>query len=115
MKILLRMYDDAEYVWKTAKYRNGHFYVNGNLCGESNIVSVINDNRKKYIQCSSCGKIFRKNDPKFEIHKQNAENPSTCLDCPHLYINTGRTTKQKFVINPDGSQVEKIEREVFLE
>ena len=114
MKILLRNYAYQQYVWVTAKYKDGHFVVNAEPQEERNVVSVINDNRKNYIQCSSCGKLFRKNDPKFEIHKRNSASPSTCLGCRHLYTENADLVKSKYIMNPDGTFTEKTERNVEL-
>ena len=97
MKILLRSYDSQFYVWKTAKYRDGHFYVYEEQIEMSNIVSVINDNRKGYVRCSMCRKTFKRNDPKFDIHRKNATGPVVCYDCPHMFADRqyvkGRTER----------------------
>jgi hypothetical protein len=99
----------------TAKYDKNHFIVNGEEHLESNIVSVINDNRHKYVQCSCCGKVFRKGDDKFVIHQREAIKPETCFDCPHIHADRERTTKTKYVVNPDGTFVKKFEQTVRLQ
>lgn len=114
MKILLREFGFERYVWKTAKYHNNKFYVSQIAQSERNIVSVVNDNRSKYVQCSSCGKVFRKNDIKFDLHRQNAASPSTCFDCPEHHVSERYVTKRKLTMNPDGSIVEKLERDVCV-
>lgn len=115
MKILLRKWNDEHYVWKTAKYNNNHFYVNGNEVNEVEIVSIVNDNRKKYFQCSCCGQVFRKGDPRFETHKENALKPSACFDCPHLSVHRLSHKVPKYVMAPDGTYREKVEYAVTLE
>lgn len=114
MKILLRDYCGMPYVWMKAKYNNGNFCVNGEVVYESNIVSIINDNRKKYIQCSCCRQVFRRGDHRFEIHKRDAERPEICFNCPHLCINTTNHVKERLIANPDGSFTRKFEDEVTL-
>jgi hypothetical protein len=115
MKILLREYNYRQYVWVQAKYDKNHFIVNGERQYETNVVSVINDNRKNYIQCSCCGKVFRKGDHRFEIHKQQAASPTTCFDCPHLNAHRERTIKREYVMNSDGTYTRKTEQSVELQ
>ena len=114
MKILLRNYNGHPYVWATAKYNNNRFHVNGDQQSESNIVSIINDNRKKYVQCSSCGQVFRRGDPKFYTHKANAIKPETCFGCKHLIPDENHTLSRKYKVNPDGSFSEILEISVEL-
>ena len=114
MKILLREHGNKVYTWETAKYDNGLFYVDGIKVRESYIISIENDNRKNYIQCSCCGKVFRKGDVRFQIHKENAIKPDTCFNCPSLCTDVEYVTKQKYQINPEGGFIEKLEREVEL-
>lgn len=114
MKILLREFYGSQYLWKTAKYNNGKFYVEGEDVKETNIVSIINDNRKNYIECSCCGQVFRRGDRRFQTHKENAIKPETCFDCPHVYIDDQIITKRKLEVNPNGDFIEKLERDVKL-
>lgn len=114
MKILLRDYYGEKYAWKTAKYNEHKFYVEGESVKETNVVSIINDNRKNYIECSCCGQVFRRGDRRFETHKANAIKPETCFDCPHLCTENEMVTKTSFTIGYDGCFVRKIEEEVYL-
>ena len=114
MKILLRNYCGEAYVWKTAKYNEHKFYVEGDSVKETNVVSIINDNRKNYVECSCCGQVFRRGDRRFETHKANAIKPETCFDCPHLCTENERVTKTSFTIGYDGCFVRKTEEEVYL-
>ena len=114
MKILLRDYYGNKYVWKTAKYNNKKFHVEGDSIKETNVVSVINDNRKNYIECSCCGQVFRRGDRRFKTHKANAIKPETCFDCPNLCVDNEMTNKISYAINADGCFVRKIEEEVIL-
>jgi hypothetical protein len=103
MKILLRNYNGKPYVWATAKYNRNDFYVDGSRIPQDNIVSIMNDNRKKYFRCSCCGQVFRKGDRRFKTHKENAIKPETCFDCPHLYLSGTSRVSAKYVVNKDGS------------
>lgn len=114
MKVLLRAYGNRVYVWKTAKYNRGHFVVDECEQAWCNVVAVINDNRKKYVQCSSCGQTFRKGDPKFEEHKANAIKPETCFECEHLFVDDSFTESSKFFVRPDGTIGEKVVNSVRL-
>lgn len=115
MKILLRKSDEGQYVWKTAKYNYDDFYVDGSTIHQTNIVSIINDNRNKYVKCSSCGKIFRRNDTHFEEHKANAIKPETCFGCRHICVDDRYTESRRFAVNPDGSFKEIMESSVRLQ
>lgn len=115
MQILLREYNGEPYLWMQAKYDKNHFIVNGEQQYECNVVSIINDNRKKYIQCSCCGKVFRKGDRRFEIHKQQAESPKACFDCRHLCTNRERVTKREYILNADGTYTRRTEQSVELQ
>ena len=114
MKILLRETDDGHYEWKTAKYNNEAFYVDGKKVNQTNIVSIVNDNRKNYIQCSHCGQVFRKGDRRFQAHKENAIKPETCFGCRNLCTENKTMVVKKYVVNSDGSFSEKIENKVDL-
>lgn len=112
MKILLRNYANQLYVWKTAKYNKGNFWVDGGKISKTEIVSIMNDNRKNYVQCSSCGQIFRRDDPKFEEHKKKAITPLTCMNCPHLECDGVSYEKRVVEMTKSGKFIEKYEREV---
>ena len=114
MKILLREYNRAPYVWVTAKYNENQFVVNGEKIGNCRIVSVINDNRKNYIQCSCCGQTFKRGSRKFQIHKENAKNPQTCLNCPSLQTENERIVTTKYTMDEDGNARQILERSVRL-
>lgn len=114
MKILLRDWMDEQYVWKTAKYNRGSFYVDGEAVRQTNIVSIINDNRKNYIQCSCCGQVFKKGDEKFLIHKANAVKPETCFGCVNMIVDNDYPIKDIFVAKTDGTFVRKTEQSVRL-
>lgn len=116
MKILLREYNGEKYVWETAKYRNGKFYVDGSDIAQTRVISIVNDNRKNYVQCSCCGEVFRRGDHRrFQEHKENAIYPETCFGCPHLSVGSVYKSNVKYTYNPDGTFCESLKREVELQ
>lgn len=114
MKILLREHYDQDYVWKTAKYNGEYFEVNGRIIEEFMIVSVINDNRKNYVKCSSCGKVFPKNGNKFEKHKEAARGITPCLTCRKVRPNELKRGVPKYTLNGDGTFTQVVENKVEL-
>lgn len=115
MKILLRSWGNEVYVWRTAKHNGNYFVVDNMTVEECNVISVINDNRKNYVKCSCCGKVFPKKGNKFKIHQELASGINPCLNCGNLRteeIIGSQTTK--YFANEDGTYKEKIEREVQL-
>ncbi len=114
MKILIRRYGSQPYVWKTAKYDGNYFIVDGEIIYENNIVSVINDNRKNYGKCSSCGKMFPKNGKKFRKHQELSSGISPCLECRKLRESECSPPTKKFFANADGTYKERYERDVRL-
>ena len=114
MKILLREYNSEDYVWVTAKHNGEYFLVNGEIIEEYKIVSVINDNRKNYIKCSSCGKVFPKNGKKFEQHKEAAKGITPCLTCRKLRATEVSGNKTRYVANEDGTYTRKLDTKVTL-
>lgn len=114
MKILLREHCGEQYVWKTAKYNNGYFHVYGEPINQTSIVSIINDNRKNYTQCSCCGQVFRRGDNRFQAHKENAIKPETCFDCSHMVVDNEITKKAKFEMDAFGNFTRKLEQDVYL-
>lgn len=114
MKILLREHNGDVYAWATAKYNNGKFIVDGREQDYRNVVSVINDNRRKYVQCSSCKKVFRKGDPRFAEHCANSAKPETCFNCPNIRAENRVQLNHKYTIDENGDFVEKADSVVNL-
>lgn len=114
MKILMRRWNGQDYVWKTAKYNKNKFWIDGCEVTTTKVVSVINDNRKKYVQCSSCGQVFRKGDARFERHKEMSASPETCFNCPNMVVDTAYRVGTKYRIDENGEFIETSERSVCL-
>ena len=114
MKVLLRNYYGMEYVWQTATYNGKHFEVDGERLSESNIVSILNDNRKNYIMCSSCGKLFPKNGKMFEKHRKESSGINPCLKCHKLRAREEGNCDVKYTIGKDGTYTKKTKVKVDL-
>lgn len=114
MKILLRNYGREQYVWETAKYHDGAFYVNRDKIKQDNIVSIVNDNRKNQIECSCCGQTFTKGSRKFQEHKENAVKIETCFDCPNMVVDYEGEIKRIFRRDKNGHFIQKAEDYVSL-
>ena len=114
MKILMRWYCGDAYVWVTAKYDGNGFVVEGEKIDECDIVSIINDNRKNYVKCSSCGKIFPKNGKKFAKHKAESSTITPCLKCNKRRVSERTSPDVRFIPNTNGTFTEKSERIVDL-
>jgi hypothetical protein len=110
----MREFCGEPYVWKTAKYTERGFVVNKEGIDEYNIVSIINDNRKNYVKCSCCGKIFPKNGKKFAKHQEAASTIAPCLKCRKLKSNEITNPEVKYVANDDGTYTKKSETIVNL-
>lgn len=114
MKILLREYNEEQYVWVTAKYNGQHFVVNGECIEEYHIVSVMNDNRKNYVACSSCGKLFPKKGNKFAKHKEMAHGINPCLECKKLRRSELRKTPTRLIPHKNGTYTQVYNVDVEL-
>lgn len=114
MKILLRNYGREQYVWETAKYHDGAFYVNRDKIKQDQIVSIVNDNRKNYVQCSCCGQTFKKGSRKFQQHKENAAKMETCFNCPNMMVDYHDDIKRSFYRDKYGHLIQKSEDRVTL-
>lgn len=83
MKILLRHYDNEEYVWKDAEFDGDYFIVGGNRLSETRVASIIDDNRSEYVRCSACGKAFKKGSPELETHMNRYLDINNCFKCQY--------------------------------
>ena len=102
MKILLREWGDEVYVWKDATYETNGFRIDDSIIQECNIVSILDDNRKRYFKCSKCGEVFRKGSAQWKKHIEAVTDTSRCFDCKYLTEQNLNITKQKYTKLPDG-------------
>ena len=104
MKILLREYNGKHYVYKDAKYTKNGFEVDKNQIHETNIVTILKDNRnKKYEKCSVCGEIFPKGSAKWEKHIEPLQDASRCIGCQHMRKGTEYLQDVKYKLLPNGN------------
>lgn len=103
MKILLRQWDDKNYSWKKATYKNGHFYCEGLTVYQTNILAISDDNRKDSVACAFCGTLI-KNDPEsIEAHFAEQEAKRDCLKCRNVTRYVHKILKTESVKNDDGT------------
>lgn len=114
MKILLRRWNNEDYIWRTAKYDIGGFKVDDRSVDTTNIVSIANDNRKNYVRCAACGSIIKNNSEEIAKHKSRHTTSESCHTCAWLRKDYGRYIDYKYVMKSDGQYVEKSKREVVL-
>ena len=81
MKVLLR----SSFEWKTAKYCNNGFEVEGRRISTHRVLAIINDNAKNYVRCSCCGEVFRKGDRSFDEHREKSATAAPCIGCSNMY------------------------------
>ena len=97
MKAFLRYCEGKQYIWKDVDYNNGSFTLTntGEIIGKTQIISIKDDNRNKFIRCSVCGKEFLKDSEEWLQHITKVNDTSKCFNCRYLRErNTGiaRTT-----------------------
>lgn len=115
MDILMRNYGHEQFVWKKAKFVNGNIVIDNDATVlECDIVSIRNDIRKKYVQCSECGKTFKKGSPKIEKHKEPIRDSHMCFGCRYLRQSIREQKSQKYELLENGNYLSKTKSEVFL-
>jgi hypothetical protein len=116
MKILLRRWENSEYVWHTAKYDSAGFKVNGKTVEHQNIVSVMNDNRSNYVRCSVCDAIIKNVDSTIEKHRHRTESVNACLTCAFLTSRTSSLGKKKitYIKHSDGTYTRRTDESTSL-
>lgn len=114
MQILLRNWGRERYVWKTAKYNGNNFVIDDVDVRYTNVISVVNDNRKGCVVCSACGKFLKNTVKAIEEHKHKFEQPDACLTCRYMRVKEQISITEKFVRKKDGAYVKKSESELVL-
>ena len=114
MDVLMRTLDKEPYVWTKAKFVNGKIIVNNKEVYESDIVSIRNDVRKRYVKCSACGKYFKKGSKKIEQHKEPCTDSHLCFGCNYLRQRVKEHKLQKYELLENGNYISKSKSEVFL-
>ena len=103
MQILIRKINDQTMVWAKAKYVAKHTFM-VNIDGEdqkiylSNVISIYNDNRSKYLYCSGCGEIIRNAQDDIEKHLDKRTSTEVCLSCRDMKVRDTITIKKAYKI-----------------
>lgn len=100
-RILLR----KDYRWHDASWdsKKNRISVGRNNYSETEIVSVENDPRTKYVKCSACGDFIKNTKKEIEAHAAMSKSSEACLHCNNLYVEEKDTIKESFVKNEDGT------------
>lgn len=114
MNILIRRFDGEPYVWKRAKFVNGDIMVGDIRVYENNIAAVRNDNRDKYVWCSTCRTYFKKGSEDIEKHKAGCQDTSKCFDCQYMRPESVVTQSKKYQELGDGKYIIKTKAEAIL-
>lgn len=114
MDVLMRRLDNKPYVWAKAKFSNGSIVVNDKMVFESDIISIRNDVRKKYVMCNMCGEYFKKGSKKIEQHKEPCTDTHLCFGCEYLRQRVQAQKSQKYELLENGNYISKSKTEVLL-
>ena len=115
MKVLLREFDNEQYVWKNAEIDSDtSFIVDGKRVFQTNVVSVFRDNRTNFVKCSMCGAILKNVPEVIAEHRKKATTSETCLNCKYLRERRPKQKSIKYVAQPDGTYLVTDKREARL-
>ena len=101
LRILLR--DD--YRWHNACWdgKSKAFSINKNYIKQTDIISVENDPRAKYMKCTNCGSIIKNTKKAIEAHANLSSCANTCLTCDRLRVKEEKRLKESWTKNDDGT------------
>lgn len=103
MRILLRQFDDKEYVWKEATYENGNYLVEGEgAIGYTRIVAVDGLYENK-VMCKNCGAIIDNTPEAVMAHYKEREAQVDCSKCEHLTFGRNRTVTNRTMKKVDSA------------
>ena len=89
---------DVEFDIKTGRIKRAGLEVK-----ETDIVSIKDDERKKYLRCSHCGEIIRNTKSAKESHLNKSLTSDTCFNCNCLTQRNETVTNKKYKLLSDGS------------
>jgi len=100
-RVLLR----SDYRWHNVCWdgKSSRFSLNKNYINPIEIVSVENDPRTKYVQCTKCYSIIKNTKKAIEKHAQLAQSCDPCLTCQYLRFSGETELKESLVKNDDGT------------
>ena len=103
MKILLR----SDYQWHEAKWNPTSKVIslidNDNAINETQIVSIQDDERSKYVICKNCGETILNTPAAIKKHYELSKSSKTCLSCSACRQSEVKEVSKKYVENPDGT------------
>lgn len=101
LRILLR----SDYQWHDACWdgQMKFFSIDTNRINTTEIISVENDPRTKYVQCTKCHSIIKNTKKAIESHVLLSLSSKTCLTCKYLRPSKETTLKESLVKNDDGT------------
>ena len=101
LRVLLR----SDYMWHEAHWddKSTLFSVNGQDIYPTGIVSIENDPRTKYVQCTQCNSFIRNTKKAIEAHAKLASSSKACLTCGCLSISSMTQINKSFTKNDDGT------------
>lgn len=104
MKVLLRSYEKEPFVWKEAERDlNNNFVVDGKVFKETDIVSVAEMDKNKFVKCANCGSIIPNNSRAIKAHRNISCDWKNCLKCKNLRITTQTEKSKNFIKNENGN------------
>ena len=103
MKVLLR----SDYTWHDAKWNpvQAAFNIDGytDRIIATQIVSVKDDDRNKYVKCKNCGETILNTPSAIKKHYELSKTSKTCLSCGSCRRKNSKMMDEKFIVNDDGS------------
>lgn len=101
LRVLLR----NDYKWHDAKWdgKTKLLSIGKNRLNTTDIISVENDPRTKYLQCTKCNSIIKNTKKAISEHIQLKSNSKTCLICQYLRSSNEDILKESWVKNDDGT------------
>ena len=103
MKILLRKYGDEYYVWKTATFSNGEYYIDSERVRQIEILAVKDANANEYVICKNCGEKILNNPESIEQHYAERERQKNCLTCKRAMPYNIGMKERTFVSDENGN------------
>lgn len=101
LRVLLR----NDYKWHDAHWdgQTKLLSIGKNRLNTTDIISVENDPRTKYVQCKKCERIIKNTKKAISEHIQLKSNSKACLMCHNLRSSNENTLKESLVKNDDGT------------
>lgn len=108
MRILLRHWNDKDYVWKEASYKDSQYYIeeDGNeyMIYETDIAAVEGHTMVGYVACIACGELIKDTPEDIEAHYRKRETERDCTKCNKLRFERNEdNVKRELVENEYGS------------